>query len=107
MTSASEAAELLEDIDFDAVVSDYKMPEMNGLEFLEIVREKKKSDIPFIIFTGKGRDEIAIDALRLGADRYLKKGGDPKTQYKILANAISQEVKYHQLEQELTGRVNS
>ncbi len=103
MTSAGEALDLLEDLDFDAVVSDYQMPEMNGLEFLEVVRNEKEWKIPFIIFTGKGREEVAIEALNLGADRYLKKGGDPKTQYGVLADAIEQEVKYYKMMSEMDG----
>lgn len=65
-TSAGEALNLLEEKDFDAVVSDYRMPEMDGLEFLEVVREERDSDIPFTIFTGKGREEVAMEALNLG-----------------------------------------
>ncbi|WP_435333840.1 PAS domain S-box protein [Haloarchaeobius sp. TZWWS8] len=77
---------------FDVVVSDYQMPEINGLEFLEAVRKEHGDTLPFIIFTGRGREEVAIDALNLGANRYLQKGGDPTAQYEVLAQAIEQEV---------------
>lgn len=80
-TSAQEALELMENNDFDVIISDYKMPEIDGLEFLEIIRTEKKENIPFIIFTGRGREEIAMKALNLGANRYIQKGGDPKSQY--------------------------
>ncbi|MFW5952937.1 MAG: response regulator [Candidatus Natronoplasma sp.] len=90
--SAEEALESYEEEDFDAIVSDYQMPEMNGIEFLEKIREEKESDIPFIILTGRGREEVAMKALNLGADRYLQKSGDPKTQFEILANIITTEV---------------
>ncbi len=76
---------------------------MNGLEFLQKLREEKKYQKPFIIFTGKGREEVAIEALNLGADRYLKKGGDPKSQYGLLAQTIEQEIKYYKMESELDG----
>ncbi len=92
--SVEEGLDLVEEEEFDCIVSDYQMPETDGLEFLKIVREKKTIDIPFIIFTGKGREEAAIDALNLGADRYLQKGGDPRSQYGVLAQAIGQEVKH-------------
>ncbi|MFA6673443.1 MAG: PAS domain S-box protein, partial [Methanoculleus sp.] len=46
--------------------------------------------MPFIIFTGRGREEVAIEALNNGADFYLQKGGDPKTQFSELANAVRQ-----------------
>ncbi|MFW6142038.1 MAG: PAS domain S-box protein, partial [Candidatus Saliniplasma sp.] len=90
--SADEALEILEQHDFDVVVSDYQMPDIDGLEFLEKIR--KDLDIPFIMFTGRGREEVAMDALNLGADRYIQKGGDPKSQYAVLAQAIIQEVEH-------------
>jgi len=91
-TSADTALNLFEKLDFDAIVSDYKMPRRDGLELLEIVRSEKDSDIPFIIFTGHSREKVAREALNLGANRYLQKGGNPKTQYSVLADAIVQEV---------------
>ncbi|OUJ18323.1 Signal transduction histidine kinase containing REC and PAS domain [Methanonatronarchaeum thermophilum] len=90
--SCEEALELLKEDGFDCVVSDYQMPGMDGLEFLRIVREERDSDIPFIVFTGRGREEVAMKALNLGADRYLQKRGDPKSQYSLLSQAIEQEV---------------
>lgn len=98
--SAERGLELLKQNEFDAIVSDYQMPEMDGLEFLEKVRKDKNSDIPFIIFTGRGREDVAMDALNLGADRYLQKRGDPKSQYGVLAQAIVQEVKRKKVESE-------
>ncbi len=96
-TSAKEGLQKLDDEDYDIVISDYQMPEMDGLDFLKELREERNSDIPFIVFTGKGREEVAIEALNLGADRYLQKGRNPKTQYGVLAQAIQQEVKHHRL----------
>jgi len=49
--SAREALEKMQTIIYDAIVSDYEMPEMNGIEFLKTVRGSS-SDMPFIIFTG-------------------------------------------------------
>ena len=51
---------------YDVIISDYNMPQKDGLEFLKELRDKK-NEIPFIMFTGKGREEIAIKALNLGA----------------------------------------
>ncbi len=98
--SAESGLELLKQDEFDAIVSDYQMPEMDGLEFLETVRKDKNSDVPFIIFTGRGREDVAMDALNLGADRYLQKRGEPKSQYGVLAQAIVQEVKRKKVESE-------
>lgn len=90
-TSAEEALEILQKDKHDIVVSDYKMPEMDGLEFLETLRERDEN-IPFIVLTGKGREEVAMDALNLGADRYLQKGEDTESLYRILSLAIIQEI---------------
>jgi CheY-like chemotaxis protein len=79
-TSAPEAIRILELKRFDAIVSDYQMPEMNGIEFLKVVRARGDKT-PFIIFTGKGREEVVIEALNSGADFYLQKGGEPKSQF--------------------------
>ncbi len=92
--SAGEGLEKLSGRDYDAIVSDYQMPEMDGLEFLKTVREERNSDIPFIIFTGKGREDVAMEALNLGADHYLQKKGDPKSQYGVLAQEIVQEIEH-------------
>ncbi len=97
-TSARKALGLMDEENFDIIVSDHQMPEMNGLELLDFVRNKRDSDIPFIIFTGKGREDVAMEALNLGADRYLHKGGDPKTQYGVLKQAIIQEVLHFKAE---------
>lgn len=92
-TSAEKGLKLIEKNDYGAVISDYKMPEMDGLDFLKVLIKKKQLDIPFIIFTGKSREEVAIKALNLGADRYLLKDGDPESRYSVLGEAIIEEAK--------------
>ncbi len=89
--SAPEALDILNKKMYDAIVSDYKMPEMDGIEFLKRVRVTDKN-IPFIIFTGRSREEIVIEALNNGADFYLHKGGDPKALYQELVHFIRQSV---------------
>jgi len=88
-TSSIEALRMILAGRYDAVISDYQMPEMDGITLLKRVREAG-SRVPFIIFTGKGREEVAIEALNRGADFYLQKGGDPKAQFAELANAVRQ-----------------
>ena len=85
---------------YDAIISDYQMPDMDGIAFLKIIREHF-GDIPFILFTGKGREEVVIDAINNGADFYIQKGGDPKAQFAELAHKIRQAVKRRQAEDEL------
>ena len=87
--SAKEGIRALEDSHCDIIVSDYQMPVMDGLQFLKYVRERY-DDLPFIIFTGRGREEVVIEALNSGADFYLQKGGDPKSQFLELEHKILQ-----------------
>lgn len=89
--SVEEALNKLKEKDYDVVVSDYQMSGKDGLEFLKQLREKG-NDIPFLILTGKSREEVAIRALNLGADGYLDKTGDSGTVYCKLAHAIRQAV---------------
>ncbi|MFX0185768.1 MAG: PAS domain S-box protein, partial [Candidatus Hodarchaeota archaeon] len=99
-TTVEDALKMLENRKYDVVVSDYQMPGMDGLEFLEALRSQG-STIPFIIFTGRGREEVAIKALNLGADRYIQKGGDPRSQFGILAQAIVNEASRRRAEERL------
>jgi PAS domain S-box-containing protein len=96
-TSVEEALEYLKKKRYEAIVCDYQMPGMDGLEFLESLRNQNNL-IPFIILTGRGREEVAINALNLGVNRYLQKGGDPKALYGVLAQAIVQEVNHKRAE---------
>ncbi len=89
-STVDQALKKIEEEDYNVVVSDYKMSPKDGLDFLEDIR-LKGLNIPFIIFTGRGREEVAMKALNLGADRYIKKGGQPKSQYEFLNQAIIQE----------------
>ncbi len=88
-TSVTDALEALDD-SFDCIVSDYEMPGMDGLEFLEAVRETHPS-LPFILFTGRGSEEIAGEALSAGATGYLRKNGGT-AQFTVLANDIYEAV---------------
>ncbi|MCX6682303.1 MAG: PAS domain S-box protein, partial [Methanoregula sp.] len=97
--SARQALELMGKKTYDAIVSDYQMPEMDGIAFLKHIRAT--SDIPFILFTGKGREEVVIEAINNGADFYLQKGGDPKSQFVELEHKIRQAVKRQHAEHEL------
>lgn len=86
-TSAKEALSSMDLRSCDAIVSDYQMPDMDGIQFLRSVRSTL-GNIPFILFTGRGREEIVIQAINFGADFYLQKGGDPGAQYAELAHKI-------------------
>ena len=85
--SADHALALISGQSFDIILSDFDMPVMNGIGFLSEVRTRYR-DIPFILFTGRGREEIVVEAIDKGADFYLQKGGDVKAQFAELAHKI-------------------
>ena len=100
MTSALQALNSSQIVSFDAIISDYQMPKMDGIEFLKILKAQG-NHTPFILFTGKGREEIVIEALNNGADFYIQKGGDPKAQFAELSNKIRYTVLRRRAESEL------
>ena len=85
---------------YDAIISDYQMPEMNGIDFLKKLRSQG-NQIPFILFTGKSREEVVIEALNSGADFYLQKGGDAKAQFMELEHKVKTAVKRRRSEKEI------
>ncbi|WP_435062101.1 PAS domain S-box protein [Halobaculum sp. EA56] len=96
----AEAALARLDDGVDCVVSDYDMPGTNGIELLEAVRERRP-DLPFVLFTGKGSEEVASDAITAGVTDYLqKKGGSD--QYDLLANRIRNAVERARAEERAT-----
>ncbi|WP_319580253.1 response regulator [uncultured Methanospirillum sp.] len=87
--SAVEACSKIHDPEIDVIVSDYDMPGMNGIQYLSWLRESG-CHIPFILCTGRGREEVVIEALNCGASYYIGKGCDPKPMYAELCNVIRQ-----------------
>lgn len=96
-TSGGDALEMLGDNNIDCIVSDYEMPNMDGISFLEEVRAIN-SELPFILFTGKGSEEIASDAITAGVTDYLQKGNG-SSQYTVLANRIKNAVEQYRAKQ--------
>jgi PAS domain S-box-containing protein len=101
-TNASEGVDRLANNDFDCVVSDYDMPGQNGIELLEAVREEYP-DLPFILYTGKGSEEVASDAISAGITDYLQKESGTG-QYPVLANRIRNAVEKYRTQTELADR---
>lgn len=91
-TSAEEGLERLDDCPPDCIVSDYNVPGTDGLELLRTVREEHPN-LPFLLFTGKGSEEVASDAIAVGVTDYLQR--NPGTeQYELLANRIRNAVEH-------------
>ncbi|WP_049922322.1 bacterio-opsin activator domain-containing protein [Halopiger djelfimassiliensis] len=97
--SGTEALEILAQRSVDCIVSDYEMPELTGLELLERVREDDP-DLPFILFTGRGSEEVASEAIAAGVTQYLQKESGEE-QYTLLANQITNAVRQYRTETEL------
>ncbi len=86
--SPGKAMAVLDREPFDVVVSDFQMPEKNGIDFLKELRADGNM-VPFILFTGKGREEVVIEALNNGADFYVQKGGEPNSLFREMAHYIT------------------
>jgi PAS domain S-box-containing protein len=96
-TSAAEAREEMAGGRYDVIVSDYQMPVEDGIQFLKSLRASENS-IPFILFTGKGREDVVIEAINNGADAYLQKGGDSRSLFAELDHRIGMVVRRHRAE---------
>lgn len=101
--SAPEGLDALRTRSYDVIISDFQMPDMDGLAFLKAVRSEF-GNLPFILFTGRGREDVVIEAINSGVDFYLQKGGDAKAQFAELAHKIRMAV---EREQAVAERIES
>lgn len=70
---------------FDLVLLDLMMPELSGLDVLQVLRRELHSDIPAIILTAAGQDEQERAALDSGANAFVTKPFSPKKLYALVA----------------------
>ncbi|EMA68802.1 pas domain s-box [Halorubrum aidingense JCM 13560] len=84
--SAQEGLDYLDENHVDCIVSDHDMPRIDGLEFLQAVRAANP-ELPFILFTGRGSEEIASDAISAGVSDYMQKESG-NNQYAVLGKRI-------------------
>jgi len=104
-TSPKKALDFFHEGRFRLVITDVKMPEMDGLEVLKIIKEKD-SDIPVIMITGYATVEMSIHALRNGAFDILTKPFEPEELLQRVRNGLRQSSlveENKQLRQELAG----
>ena len=103
ITSASTVGEALDLINiqfFDVIISDYSMPDMDGLAMLQEIRARGCQSL-FIVITAKRLAHIAIDALNCGADYYFQKGADTGNEIKKLVEFIRKSVPERHAEHEI------
>lgn len=96
-TRPTDALELLAEAEFDCILSDYEMPRMDGIEFLRAVREEYP-DLPFILYTSRGSETVAADAIAAGVTSYLQKESGT-AQYSLLRNRIETHVEEYRTQQ--------
>ena len=84
--SAIEALPLVKENEYDAILCDIKMPQMDGIEFLE--EAKKISDAPVIMISGHGTIDTAVEAIKKGAFDYISKPPDLNRLLITLRNAL-------------------
>lgn len=97
-TSAEIARRMISECAYDAIISDYNMPDCNGIEFLTQLRQKD-SRIPFLFFSDYGDEETVIKALTGGADFFLPKGIHVRSQFIQLEHAVRESVMRRRAEQ--------
>jgi PAS domain S-box-containing protein len=97
---ADEALQVMESQDFDAVVTDFEMPGMNGLEFLKIIKERNPQT-PVIFYTGQGNEEVAREAFMNGVSDYLTKSRQEIAHTEKLKNSILKAVNARRSGEEL------
>lgn len=93
--SASEALEDKNIQDYHCIVSDYQMPGINGLEFLRTLREQN-IETPFILLTGQGNEQVAVEAMRLDAAEYFQKSTGV-LYYQKLVHSIKNSIHNHKI----------
>ena len=97
--SAQEGLSALTENEYSCVISDFDMPECDGLTFLEMVRDTYQ-DLPFILFTGKGSEEVASDAISKGVTDYLQKQPGVE-QFELLTNRVMNAIERYDTQQEI------
>ncbi len=101
-TDPHDALDAVESEEIDCVLSDYHMPEMDGLELLRYVREMERG-IPFILFTSRGSEEVASEAVSAGVTDYFRKRRGTE-QWEVLANRIENSAARYRAERAVQRR---
>src|SRR5437016_3565482 len=104
--SALAAAKLIEENDYDAIVSDIKMPGMDGLVLLAKIQELRPNT-PTLLITGHGEHDLAVRALRGGAYDFIQKPIDRDYLVPALQRAVqTRQLRRKVYEQQQIGRAS-
>jgi two-component system chemotaxis response regulator CheY len=89
-SSGFEALRILPREDFDLVVTDINMPDINGLELVSFVRgDDRYRDVGLVIVSTEGSDRDREKGLALGADAYLVKPFEPETLRQVVGDLLT------------------
>jgi PAS domain S-box-containing protein len=102
VSSAISALELLRKERYDAIISDYYMPKMNGIDLLKTLR-REGDRIPFVFLTASRREEVVIEAVNNGANSYIQKGADG-SMFNVLRSALVQLSQKNEAERAIARR---
>lgn len=92
-----ESLKLIEELKPDLLVTDYLMPEIDGIELVKKIKEKG-IDIPIIMITGHGDEHVAVTAMKIGVSEYLVKSADT---FDLLPGVIKRVLREKELKKEL------
>jgi PAS domain S-box-containing protein len=99
VTSLSSQKEVLNQIEsYECLILDYSMPQINGIELATKIREI--SDVPIILYTGQGSEEVASEAYEVGINDYIRKEF-VESHYQVLVKRVISAVEKHRLERTL------
>lgn len=100
-TDPTSVLDLITDEEVECVVSDHQMPRLTGIELLRRVRSSHP-DLPFVLFTGRGSEEVASEAISAGVTDYVSKGSGLEG-FELLANRVRGAVEQRRIEQSLAA----
>ncbi len=86
-STAEKGLQAIEETSFDLILSDYRMPGMDGIEMLKILKEKGITT-PLILITSYGDIKLAVNAMKLGASDYLTKPVNPEELLALVTSVI-------------------
>ncbi len=102
VNSGKEALACLEANEYDVILCDHRMPEMDGIELLKEIRSRG-IHVPFVMMTGEGMDDSVTEALDAGADLFVEKRGNMSAQLAELSVVIRNLARRKRAEEHLKG----